>query len=163
MTNEKINNYKNALVELETIINCLNCQEYEKIPADIIKAIENNKNENYIFEFDENLDYKDWNLMNETKALLYNIYRDYLATKEQKDFLIEREKIKILKQEQEKAKKYNPSELFDRNNNVKRNQINKDTESIGNSLMRVKKQNFISNIIEKIKVFFNNNRFRKEK
>lgn len=163
MTNEKINNYKNALVELETIINCLNCQEYEKIPADIIKAIENNKNENYIFEFDENLDYKDWNLMNETKALLYNIYRDYLATKEQKDFLIEREKIKILKQEQEKAKKYNPSELFDRNNNVKRNQINKDTESIGNSLMRVKKQNFISNIIEKIKVFFNNNRSRKEK
>ena len=163
MTNEKINNYKNALVELETIINCLNCQEYEKIPADIIKAIENNKNENYIFEFDENLDYKDWNLMNETKALLYNIYRDYLATKEQKDFLIEREKIKILKQEQEKAKKYNPSELFDRNNNVKMNQINKDTESIGNSLMRVKKQNFISNIIEKIKVFFNNNRSRKEK
>lgn len=163
MTNEKINNYKNALVELETIINCLNCQEYEKIPADIIKAIENNKNENYIFEFDENLDYKDWNLMNETKALLYNIYRDYLATKEQKDFLIEREKIKILKQEQEKAKKYNPSELFDRNNNVKRNQINKDIEFIDNSLMRVKKQNFISNIIEKIKVFFNNNRFRKEK
>ena len=43
MTNEKINNYKNALVELETIINCLDCQEYEKIPADIIKAIENNK------------------------------------------------------------------------------------------------------------------------
>lgn len=101
--------------------------------------------------------------MNETKALLYNIYRDYLATKEQKDFLIEREKIKILKQEQEKAKKYNPSELFDRNNNVKRNQINKDIEFIDNSLMRVKKQNFISNIIEKIKVFFNNNRFRKEK
>lgn len=163
MTNEKINNYKNALVELETIINCLNCQEYEKIPADIIKAIENNKNENYIFEFDENLDYKDWNLMNETKALLYNIYRDYLATKEQKDFLIEREKFKILEQEQEKAKKYNPSELFDRNNNVKRNQINKDIEFIDNSLMRVKKQNFISNIIEKIKVFFNNNRFRKEK
>ena len=147
MTNEKINNYKNALVELETIINCLNCQEYEKIPADIIKAIENNKNENYIFEFDENLDYKDWNLMNETKALLYNIYRDYLATKEQKDFLIEREKIKILKQEQEKAKKYNPSELFDRNNNVKRNQINKDIEFIDNSLIRLKKQNFISNII----------------
>ena len=155
MTNEKINNYKNALVELETIINCLDCQEYEKIPADIIKAIENNKNDNYIFEFNKNLDYKDWKLMNETKALLYNIFREYLATKEQKDSLIEAERYQMLKQEQEKLKQYNSKDLFKKNNrdrNENFDNTNVSTQNLPNPV----KQSFIQEIIKKIKKFFEN-------
>lgn len=155
MTNEKINNYKNALVELETIINCLDCQEYEKIPADIIKAIENNKNDNYIFEFDKNLDYKDWKLMNETKALLYNIFREYLATKEQKDSLIEAERYQMLKQEQEKIKQYNSNDLFKKSNRD-RNKNFDNTNVPTQNLPKPVKQSFIQEIIKKIKNFFAN-------
>lgn len=155
MTNEKINNYKNALVELETIINCLDCQEYEKIPADIIKAIENNKNDNYIFEFDKNLDYKDWKLMNETKALLYNIFREYLATKEQKDSLIEAERYQMLKQEQEKIKQYNSNDLFKKSNRD-RNKNFDNTNVPTQNLPKPVKQSFIQEIIKKIKIFFAN-------
>ena len=155
MTNEKINNYKNALVELETIINCLDCQEYEKIPADIIKAIENNKNDNYIFEFDKNLDYKDWKLMNETKALLYNIFREYLATKEQKDYLIEAERYQMLKQEQEKINRYNSNDLFKKSNRD-RNENFDNTNVPTQNLPKPVKQSFIQEIIKKIKNFFAN-------
>ena len=155
MTNEKINNYKNALVELETIINCLDCQEYEKIPADIIKAIENNKNDNYIFEFDKNLDYKDWKLMNETKALLYNIFREYLATKEQKDSLIEAERYQMLKQEQEKIKQYKSNDLFKKSNRD-RNKNFDNTNVPTQNLPKPVKQSFIQEIIKKIKNFFAN-------
>lgn len=155
MTNEKINNYKNALVELETIINCLDYQEYEKIPADIIKAIENNKNDNYIFEFDKNLDYKDWKLMNETKALLYNIFREYLATKEQKDSLIEAERYQMLKQEQEKIKQYNSNDLFKKSNRD-RNKNFDNTNVPTQNLPKPVKQSFIQEIIKKIKNFFAN-------
>ena len=57
MNDAKINNYKNALVEVESILNCLKHEDYCKIPKEIIDAIEINKDEDYIFEYDENLDF----------------------------------------------------------------------------------------------------------
>ena len=75
MNSVKVNNYKNALVEVESVLNCLKYEDYCKIPKEIIDAIEINKNEDYIFEYDENLDFKDWELMPETRAILYNLFK----------------------------------------------------------------------------------------
>lgn len=102
--NVKINNYKIALVEVEAVLKCLEREDYSKIPKEIIEAISKNKDENYIFEYDENLNYNDWDLMPETKALLYNLFKKYLATKEQKEYFIEKEKLEIIQLEQEKSK-----------------------------------------------------------
>lgn len=112
MNSVKINNYKNALVEVEAVLNCLEYQDYCKIPEEMIEAVANNKSEDYIFEYDENLDFKDWNLMPETKALLYNLFKKYLATNEQKEYFIEKEKLETIQLEQEKSKKYNIDVLF---------------------------------------------------
>lgn len=82
MINIKYDNYRKALVEVEAALKCLNNDDYKKIPQELIKSIEDNKDKNYIYEYDENLDYKYWNFMNESKAVLYNIFKDYLATEE---------------------------------------------------------------------------------
>lgn len=105
--NKITNNYKQALAEVEAVLSCLNNKEYNKIPQSIIKSITENKDENYIFCNDKNLEYEYWGLMSETKAILYNIFKKYLATDEEKKFLVEREKFEIRKLEKQKMAKYN--------------------------------------------------------
>lgn len=46
-------------------------------------------------------------LLDETKAVLANIFRDYWATTYQKDKIIEKEKIDRIKIEESKREKYN--------------------------------------------------------
>ena len=89
MVEAKINNYKKALVEVDAVLSCLDYNEYKKIPTNIIDAIENNKDEEYTYDYDEELEYEDWSLMPETKAILYNIFKKYLATEEQRKCITE--------------------------------------------------------------------------
>ena len=78
MVEAKIINNNKALVEVDAVLSCLDYHEYKKIPTNIINAIENNKDEEYMYEYDEELEYEDWSLMPETKAILYNIFKQYL-------------------------------------------------------------------------------------
>ena len=112
MNDVKFNNYRRALVEVEAVLNCLEHDDYCKIPKEIIDAINKNKDECYILEYDENLDFKDWSLMPETKALLYNLFKKYLATNEQKQYFVEKERLEIYQLEREKSKKYNQDDIF---------------------------------------------------
>lgn len=106
MNDAKINNYKKALVEVEAVLSCLEHEDYCKIPQKVIEEISMNKNEDYTFEYDENLDFKDWELMPETKALLYNLFKKYLVTSEQKQYFIQKEKLEKMQLEREKSRKY---------------------------------------------------------
>lgn len=119
MNNLRIDVYKNALVEVETALNCLDENEYKKIPTHIIEMIKNNKNEEYIFNQNTNYDYTKWIFMPESKAILYNIIKEYIVTDEQKNFLIKREKIEQNKSEESKKNKYDPDNIF----NIKRKKV----------------------------------------
>ena len=150
MTEVKNNNYKKALVEVEAILSCLNYMDYKKIPQNIIEAIKVNKDENYIFEYDENLDYKDWNLMLETKAILYNLFKQYLATNEQKEYYKQKELIERNRIEKEKKQKYNVDNLF----KVKSLKENQQEEVKENSELIKYKEPILKRIINKIKAIF---------
>ena len=76
--------YKNAYTEVYEIIKQLDEEEYNKIPSEVIKAIEENRNTEYEFDLDEDIELKDQELLPETKAILFNLFRDYLSTAEQK-------------------------------------------------------------------------------
>lgn len=149
MNNVKINNYKNALVEVETVLDYLEYEEYIKIPQSIIDAIKANKNEEYIFEYDEELDYANWNLMPETKALLYNIFKQYLATNEQLKYFREKERIEFIQLEKEKAKQYNTNALFKREEKLKV-QINTNVTA----LTEIKETKWYKQILRIIKSLF---------
>lgn len=153
MTNVKINNYKNALVEVEAVLDCLEYDEYIKIPENVINAISQNKNEHYIFEYDEELDYKDWNLMSETKALLYIIFKKYFATNEQMQYFREKENFEIMQREREKTEKYNPDKLFKSNkqNIAEKNEVSK-------AIIEFKKEKWYKKAFNLIKKLFNKKR-----
>lgn len=106
-------NYKKAFVEVEAVINCLNDNDYNKIPQNLKNEIILNKDKKYNYEYDENLEYYKWNFMPETKAILYNIFKNYLATEKQIEFLRKKERYEINKIEEEKKKKYDYEILFE--------------------------------------------------
>ena len=148
MVEAKINNYKKALVEVDAVLSCLEYNEYKKIPANIIDAIENNKDEEYMYEYDEELEYEDWSLMPETKAILYNIFKQYLATEEQRKYLQQKERLENYKIESEKIKKYNSENLFKKEKEVKKVEQEENNELI------VKRDSSFKRILEKLKSIF---------
>ncbi len=148
MVEAKIINYKKALVEVDAVLSCLDYNEYKKIPTNIINAIENNKDEEYMYEYDEELEYEDWSLMPETKAILYNIFKKYLATEEQRKYLQQKERLENYKIESEKIKKYNSENLFKKEKEVKKVEQEENNELI------VKRDSSFKRILEKLKSIF---------
>lgn len=118
-----MNNRKNAYTEVFEILQDLDEEEFNKIPSDVIKAIEENRNLDYDFELDGNLELKNQTLLPQTKAILFNLFRDYLATPEQKEKIIkmqneEREKIELKKKQM-----YNSEVFTDENSRVKKEEV----------------------------------------
>ena len=150
MVEAKIINYKKALVEVDAVLSCLDYNEYKKIPTNIINAIENNKDEEYMYEYDEELEYEDWSLMPETKAILYNIFKQYLATEEQRKYLQQKERLENYKIESEKIKKYNSENLFKKE---KGQETEKVVQEENNKLI-VKRDLSFKKILEKLKTIF---------
>ena len=148
MVEAKIINYKKALVEVDAVLSCLDYNEYKKIPANIIDALENNKDEEYMYDYDEELEYEDWSLMPETKAILYNIFKKYLATEEQRKYLQQKERLENYKIESEKIKKYNSENLFKKEKEVKKVEQEENNELI------VKRDSSFKRILEKLKSIF---------
>lgn len=152
MTNIKRNNYRKALVEVEAVLNCLNYEDYKKIPQNIMEAIEINKDEDYIYKYDEDLDYKDWDLIPEAKAILYNIFKQYLATEEQREYFKQKELLERERIEEKKKQKYNANNLFV-GKNLNENQIK--SIKVNNEMIEYKKTLF-EKIISGIKNMFGN-------
>lgn len=143
-----MNNRQNAYKEVYTILQELYEEEYNKIPPEIIEAISANMNEEYEYELDEELELKDHQMLPETKAILFNLFRDYLATPEQKEKIIrmqneERQKNEIKKQEQ-----YN-TDVFVRKQKEKSAQIQHETIQLIEY-----KENIFKKILNKIINFF---------
>ena len=106
-----MNNRKNAYTEVYTILQDLDEEEYKKIPSEVIKAIRENRNIEYDFELDDDLELKEQTLFPQTKAILFNLFRDYLATPEQKEKIIKMQNEERAKIELKKKQMYN-SEIF---------------------------------------------------
>lgn len=138
--------YKNAYTEVYEILERLDEEEYSKIPSEVITAIRENRNVEYEFELDEELELKEQELLPETKAVLFNIFRDYLSTPEQKEKIIKMQAEERQKNEQKKAKQYN-SNLFANKQNVQ------SVEREHTELIKYR-ENIFKRIFNKIRQFF---------
>ena len=142
-----MSNRKNAYAEVYTILQELNEEEYNKIPPEVIKTIEANRNEEYEYELDYELELKDQPMLPETKAILFNLFRDYLATPEQKAKIIRMQNEARQKNELKKQQMYN-TDVFA--NKPKENQTANNNET----MQMVKyKESFFKRILNKIKSF----------
>lgn len=159
-----MNNYRNALVEVDSILEHLNEEEFQKIPLKIINAIKKNKNPEYKYNYDNSIELKDQSMCPETKAILFNIFRDYLSTQEQKEKIIimqnkDRIKVENIKVSQIKqqsiSEQYNPDDIFKNRTKNKNNFVKSDTKNI--VAMTEYKESLLSKLINKIKRLFHIN------
>lgn len=148
-------NYKNAFTEVYTILNYIDEDDYEKIPSDVIEVIEENRNQDYEYEMNEDVDIFNQPMLPETKAILFNFFRDYWSTPEQNEKIKRMQKEDLQKIEEKKQKKYENKDIFSNAISNVRTENSADTENKENvSLIEVKKENLFERILKKIKAFF---------
>lgn len=142
-----MSNRNNAYTEVYTILQDLNEEEFNKIPAAIIETIEANRNEEYEYELDDELELKEQPMLPETKAILFNLFRDYLATPEQKAKIIRMQNEERQKNELKKSKMYS-TDVFE-------NKEEKKIETPEKEIVQLVKykENIFKKILNKIKSF----------
>lgn len=131
--------YKNALTEVFEVINYLDDNSYNRIPKEVIQGIEANRNRNYKFFIDKSKPLAEQKMLPETRAILFNFFRDYWCTEEQKEKIISIQNKERIKLEQEKREKFNPDIIF---NNEEKINIDKSNNNINTALIENKKTFF---------------------
>ena len=104
--------YANAYSEVLEILKYISKEDYEKIPNSKIELFETNQNKDYIFEYNPNKTLDEQNVSKRAKAIIAILFRDYWATKIQKEKIISKQNYDRMKLEEEKKAKYNSDNLF---------------------------------------------------
>lgn len=139
-------NYSNAFKEVHTILNFLDKEEYNKIPKDTIEVIEENMNKDHKFVLNDELDLQRQEMLPETKAILFNFFRDYLSTPEQKQKIIKMQAEERRRNEEKKKAAFKEINMFEKNI------IRKDKYKIENVVQNVveeKKEGFAFKFFKK--------------
>ena len=153
ITNE--NEVKKALVEVKAIIERLSNEYYQKIPNNIKSYIEESKDKDYIWVYNEEKELQEQSLNEYTLAILAYINTEYLLNDEQKELMNSLYEKNDKKIENELREKYNPDEIF-----KKKEQQEIQSESIeenSNSTYQMVeyKENIFNKILNFIKGIFN--------
>lgn len=145
--------YSKAYKQVIEILKCAPQEIVDKIPQEMIKTFKANMDDKYDFRIDINKTFEEQDLLEETKAILANIFRDYWATPEQKERILEKEKNDREIEENIKREKYNPDNLF-----KKKQKVIQQNEEIQNNLpVEIKKEKFYKKIINFMKKIFHIN------
>ena len=145
--------YSKAYREVYFILKYISPRYYSKIPINVLNKIETEMDITY----EPNVENNKW--MDETKAIIYNLLKDYLATQEQKEILIGNEYLEIQNIEEKKRDNYNPN-IFGNNSTTidekKQNLSNDLYDNSSNSTFPIvpekKNTNILQRIINKLKM-----------
>ena len=111
--------YAKAYTEVLELIKHFPEEEYNKIPKEKIEFYKDNKDKDYVFVINPEIDLSDQNISPEANAIIVNLFRDYFATEKQKVKIKEILDLNQKKEEQEKREKYNPDDIFKKANKNK--------------------------------------------
>ena len=100
------NTYENAYKEVFVILQELDEEEYNKIPIDVIETIKNKMNKEYEVKIDFDKNIKEQELLPKTRAILFNLYRDYCASEIDKEKIIKLQEKETMLKELQKKEKY---------------------------------------------------------
>ena len=151
--------YRNDLAEVYEILQYLDDESFKKIPNEILEGIDKNRNKDYEYFLNESLPFAEQEMLDESRAILFNLYRDYLTTPERRQRIVEyqNEELRII--EEKKREKFDCGDIFE-NPSIRKNYVTgvpdlsanennvKDDEQIV-----VAKEGFFKRILRKIKTF----------
>ena len=151
-------NYSKAYKEVYEILKNIPEEDLNKIPEEIREVFESKQDLNYDFKIDPKKTFEEQNLLDETKAILANMYRDYWATDYQRERILEKERNDREKIEQEKREKYNPDDIFknkNKKNITQQSEIDNNVEQQNETLpVIIEKEHFYNKLINFIKRIF---------
>ena len=154
------NVYYNAYTEVYEILSYMPIKYIKKIPKELLNLFEQKRNKNYNYRV--NIDKKicEQEMLIETKSILSNLSRDFWSTPEKKEIILQKEKIERDIYQKELREKYNPDNIFKRNNesqSILKDEVSKDEVFSNNTAMIDYKESFITKILNKIKSIFHLN------
>lgn len=142
--------YQKAFSEIDEIFKIMPIDLLSKIPPKFRKLISENKNKEYKIKIQEPLEEK--NLRKETVVILGLIYRDFIASPEEKQRLQLKEAEDIKNIEEEMQKQYDINQVFDK----RKSKTFEETET---ELIPYKEPGFIKKFFNLIKGIFKKNKF----
>lgn len=142
------NVYKNAFKEVYEILQNTDDELVKKVPQKFIVFLQGNMNADFKTNIDSTIDIDKQDLLPEAEDILSLIYRSYWATDEEKLEFSNKDNQELAKIEENKKSQYKDiDEIFSKRKNL--NNI-----TLNNSLVVVKKENFITKFLKKILKIF---------
>lgn len=148
--------YKQALTEVNIIINYMNPIYLNKLPKKFVNFVNVNMDSEYIPNIDKNIPIDEQELKKDTKILLSLLYREYWCDLEKKKRLIEEDTLERQKEEKELKEKYSYENLFNstNKNTQKEDSVEQIEERNMSELIEYKEVRWYKRIFEKIVGFF---------
>lgn len=142
--------YEEAFYEVDEILKIMPIDLLSKIPVQFRKIISENKAKNYKVDIQEPLDEE--KLKEETVVILGLIYRDFLASPEEREELQAQDAEELCKIEEELQQKYDMENVFKRRKASQNDELSTD-------LVLYEEQGFLKKLFNLIKGLFNKNKF----
>ena len=131
-----------SFVEVFEILKHMSPGNVMKIPEDIRNYIRDNRDNNYIWKYDETKDFKNQNISEDTLAMLAYLNTEYMLDEERKQLMKQIYKINQQKLEKEKGEQYNSDSLLKKSNNKEENKIAEYKEGLFVKIKRMFKNLF---------------------
>ena len=142
--------YEEAFVEVDEILKMMPIDLLSKIPMKFRQVISENKAKDYKIEIKEPLEEE--KLKEETVVLLGLIYRDFLASPEEKEELQLKDAEELKRIELEMQQQYDIENVFKK----RKKSLGED---VSTDLIVYKEQGFLKKLFNLIKGIFNKNKF----
>lgn len=139
-------NYAKAYKEIVEILKYVPEDSVNRIPKEMRDMFEAEQLKTYNFQIDTGKAFEEQILLEETEAILANIFRDYWANDYQRAKIIEKENKDRKEWEEEKRRKYNPDDIFKNRQTEERKE-----EQIINLPIEIKKENFFKRLVRFIR------------
>lgn len=144
--------YEEAFTEVDEIFKIMPIDLLSKIPLQFRNVISENKAQDYKKEIKDPLEEEQ--LREETVVILGLIYRDFLASPEEREQLQLRDAEELRKIQQEMQEKYDIDNIFEKKKSQKKENAINTTE-----LIVYKEESFLQKIFNLIKGIFKKNKF----
>ena len=142
--------YEEAFAEVDEILKIMPIDLLSKIPVQFRKIISENKAKNYKVDIQEPLNEE--KLKEETVVILGLIYRDFLASPEEREELQVQDAEEVRKIEEEMQQKYDMENIFKKRKASRNDEFSTD-------LVLYEQQGFLKKLFNLIKGLFNKNKF----
>lgn len=148
------NNYYKAYKEVIEVLKYMPKESANKIPQSMIDMFNKKMDISWNFKVDVNKPFEDQNLLDETKAIFANLYKDYWASPEEREEINKKEQNELAQIEKinsEMGIYFDENKIFKNKSNKSYEVIKEDKSDLP---VNQRKENFFKNIIRIFKRLF---------